>query len=542
LRIDRFLARRRSVNPTHPATPFVAHEEGQASQRPPLEGIECRFGLLLAVFGLVFLFSLPPVQVPDENVHFLHAYDVSKGHLLPAHDSEGWAGTTVPRELLRIQDPSHRFWHHPEARWTWQDSQELLNLRFTEEECPVSMAQVSIYTFLPYLPQAAGIRLAHWLHLPPLPLFYAGRLGNLFFGILCVMLAIRLAPIGKLLFGAVALFPLTVQQFASVSADGPTIGLSLILVAALLRLALSSVPRRKPAPVVGLLLLLMFATALTKFPYTLLILLYFGIAPGQVGSRRRYWLIGALVLAVTVAGLATSVALTRPFILDPHLLRDVPISKSGQIHFILTHPRQFFWIFLSNVADSGVFWVASLFTLGCMDTPMNPLVGLGYLFFLALLAVADRRRGELPWRLWWIGSAITLLSTTMILTALYVWWNPPGSNLLEGPQGRYFIPLMPLFFLLQRNGGIRVTADERFLSRMTLAVTAIFLIYAWTVLVNRFYFREPPVLLAPPALLGAGVLVLLLSWAKCRWDLAQATTNTAAPSASDASASSRPAA
>jgi uncharacterized membrane protein len=522
------------VNPAHLVRPL-------ALRCPPLEGIEYRFGLLLALFGLIFLFSLPPAQAPDENVHFLHAYDVAKGHLLPAHDSEGWAGTTVPLELLPVIERSSRFWQNSEARWMWQDSRELLQLHWSGEERPASLAQVSIYTFLPYLPQAAGIRLAHWLHLPPLPLFYAGRLGSLVFGVLCVMLAIRLTPLGKLLFGAVALLPLTVQQFASVSADGPTIGLSLVLVAALLRLALSFNKGQLPFLVVGLLLALMFATALTKFPYTVLIFLYFGIAPEQVGSRRRYWWIGALVLAVAAVGLATSVALTRPFILDPHRLRDMPISKSGQIHFILTHPREFLWIFLSNIANYGGCWLTSLFALGCLDTPLNPLTGLIYLFFLALLAVADRRHGELPWRLWGVGSAIVFLSTTMILTALYVWWNPPASNRIEGPQGRYFIPLMPLFFLLLRNGGIRVTADERFLVRMTLAVAVIFLLYAWATLVNRFYFREPPLLLAPPTLLGGGVLTLLLFWAKCRWDLAQATTAVAS-SAFDAGASSRPAA
>jgi len=530
------------VSPAHPATPFVALEAGQTLQRPPLDGIEYRFGLLLAVFGLVFLFSLPPDQAPDEYAHFLHAYDVAKGHLLPAHDSEGWAGTTLPPALLQLNTRSPQLWRHPDEKWTWQDTQDLMNLRFSDEkERPVSMAQASIYTFLPYLPQAAGIRLAHGLHLPPLPLFYAGRLGSLVFGVLCVMLAIRLTPIGKLLFGGVALLPLTVQQLASLSADGPTIGLSLVLVAALLRLALSANEGRLPSLVVGLLLL-MFATALTKFPYTVLVLLYFGIAPEQVGSRRRYWLIGALVLAVTAIGLALSVTLTRPFILDPHRLREMPISESAQIHFLLTHPRAFLWMFLSNIAYFGVYWVLSLFSLGCLDTPLNPLTGLCYLCFLALLAVADRPRGELPWKLWGVGSAVVSLSSVMILTALYVWWNPPASDLLEGPQGRYFIPLMPLFFLLLRNGGIRVTADERFLARMTLAVAVLFLIYAWAILVNRFYFHEPPLLLAPPTLLSVGVLALLLCWAKYRWELAQATTNTAAPSACDASASSRPAA
>lgn len=522
-------------------TTFSALEESLASSSSPLRGIEYRFGLLLMLFGLFFLFCLPPAQVPDENVHFIHAYDVAKGHLLPAHNNEGWAATTAPVEFLSVFQRSSRFWADRGQRWTWQDSRELLNLRLSGEEYPVSMAQVSIYSFLPYLPQAAGIRVGRWLNLSPLPLFYAGRLGSLVFGVICVILAVRLTPIGKLLFGAVALFPLTVQQIASVSADGPTIGLTLVLLAALLRLALPCRASRMPARLLGLLLLLVFTTALTKFPYTFLVLLYFGMPPGHAGSRRRYLLASVLLLAVAAAGLAVSAELTRPYILDPHQLRGVPISKNSQIHFILTHPGQYLWICLSNLANSGCFWVLSLFSLGPLDTPLNPLAGLAYLFFLAVLAVADPERGTLPWRLWFVGSAILLLGSAVILTAQYVWWNPLASKLIEGPQGRYFIPFLPLSFLLLRNGGIRVTADERFLARMTLAVTATFLTYAGAILANRYYFREPPVLLSPPTLLGLGTLFLLLFWARCRSILTDATTdNAATPNA--AGAASRPAA
>jgi len=134
--------------------------------------------------------------------------------------------------------------------------------------------------------------------------------------------------------------------------------------------------------------------------------------------------------------------------------------------------------------------------------------------------VADRRPSELPWRLWGIGSTIALSNIVAILTALYVWWTPPANNLIEGTQGRYFIPLMPLLFLLLRNSGIRVTADERFLARMTLAVLVIFLSYAWATLMNRYYFREPSMWLSPSLLLGLSSVALLLWWARCRWDLA----------------------
>jgi uncharacterized membrane protein len=525
----------KAAQPTEPqATPHIAPTTIQAVRRLSLQGIEYRFGLLLAIFGLAFVFFLPPVQAPDEGGHFISSYSAAHGQFLPPHDAEGWAATDVPVSFLRIHVC-------PDDQSRWEYIRELLKLRSTGERCQRSLGNLSIYSFFPYIPQAGGIRLARWLKLRPLMVMYAGRLGNLAFGIFCVVLAIRLAPLGKLLFGAIALLPMTVHQFASLSADAPTNGLSLVLVAALLRLALGSGTGRPPVPTLALLLT--FAVALTKFPYTILTLLYFGMSPGQAGSRRRYWMTGILILAVAAAGVAASFALTSPYLLDHPQSRSLA-SKSGQMQFICTHPLQYLWVFLDTVADHGFSWAHSLFVLGSLDTPLNVLTSFGCLFFLAVLAIADGKpEGAISWRLWLVGAAVTFLAASVILTSQYVWWTPVAAQRIDGPQGRYFIPLLPMFFLLLRNGGIRVTANERFLARMTLCVTVLLLTYSLAALTSRFYFREsPPLLLTPPWMLVLGFSALALCWARCRWLLDHQPTGKDASSALDVASSSRQAA
>jgi uncharacterized membrane protein len=520
------------MNPAQPgkaqAGPLIVAAKNETLHRLPLQGIEYRFGLLLAIFGLVFVFVLPPVQAPDEKGHFIHAYSVAHGQWLPPHDARGWAATDMPVSFLRMQVC-------PEGQSRWQYIRELLKVHSTGERCRVGIGSLSIYHFFPYLPQAVGMRVARLLKLRPLLAMYAGRLGNLAFGIFCVVLAIRLAPLGKLLFGAIALLPMTVQQFASLSADAPTNGLSLVLVAALLRVAVCSGPCRSPVPNLAVLLLT-FAVALTKLPYTILALLYFGMSPGQAESRRRYWLTGMLILAVAAAGVAASFAMIRPYLPDPHWFPghfdNALLSQRAQAHFIRTHPLQYLYVFLDSVAGRSFTWLQTLFILGSLDTHLNGLASFGYLFFLAVLAVADGRpEGALSWRLWSVGAAVIILSASAILTSQYMWWTPLANSWIEGPQGRYFIPLLPMFFLLLRNGGIRVTANERFLARMTLCIPALFLTYSLTTLTNRFYFREnPPLLLSPPWLLGLGLLALSLCWGINRWLLDREPADKAAPS------------
>ena len=46
--------------------------------------IEKKYIYISLVFGLLFVFIVPPFQSPDEDSHFKKAYQVSKGHLYPS--------------------------------------------------------------------------------------------------------------------------------------------------------------------------------------------------------------------------------------------------------------------------------------------------------------------------------------------------------------------------------------------------------------------------------------------------------------------------
>jgi hypothetical protein len=143
---------------------FIAPTAGSALSQHYLQGIEYRFGLLLAIFGLAFVFVLPPLHAPDEPTHFIHAYSVAHGQLLGhSHDAEGWAATDIPANLL---PPVRR--QGQEERSRWQDIREMLSARFNGERRPSSLGHLSIYHFFPYIPQAVGIRVGRWLTQRPL--------------------------------------------------------------------------------------------------------------------------------------------------------------------------------------------------------------------------------------------------------------------------------------------------------------------------------------------------------------------------------------
>ena len=60
------------------------------------------FAALALVLGVLYAFVLPPLQTPDEHVHFFRAYDMSDGHLVAVTDA------AIPdqlRQLARLFPP-----------------------------------------------------------------------------------------------------------------------------------------------------------------------------------------------------------------------------------------------------------------------------------------------------------------------------------------------------------------------------------------------------------------------------------------------------
>ncbi len=82
-----------------------------------------------------------------------------------------------------------------------------------------------------------GILVGRLLRLPPIAIFYLGRLFNLAVWLGLVFLAIRSTPIFPWVLLALALLPMSIFQGASNSTDSLLIALSLLWIASTMRLA-----------------------------------------------------------------------------------------------------------------------------------------------------------------------------------------------------------------------------------------------------------------------------------------------------------------
>jgi uncharacterized membrane protein len=400
------------------------------------------FLVIGAVFGLLFLFVTPPFQAPDEYAHFYRAFQVSEGGLL-AQRRDGVPGAWLPTSVLTTGEraaPGIAF--HPEKKERIEDLLALIEMPLAPERRSfVGLPNTARYVPLLYLPQAAAIGVGRILGLAPILLTYAGRAGNLATWLCLGYLALKVAPIIRWPMLLLLLMPMSLFEAASLSADAMTNAVSFLLIACCLRIAVGetdAISNREWA----LLTLLCVMTALSKQVYLPLAALVLWIPARKFGGRRRQ------IACLAVAGTVTALAWGAWTLLVANMrVEFFPYtSVPDQLAFVRHHPGQFLRIVFATLSSHPSNQLRSFVgILGWLDTPLPNRFIESYCFMLALTVLATGR-AEVR-----VSARQRLLATTLaaacvlaLLIVLYAYWTRVGDPVIEGIQGRYFIPLSPL--------------------------------------------------------------------------------------------------
>ena len=494
---------------------------------------EKAFLFLGLIYGMIILVITPPFQVPDESNHFFRAYQVSEGHFIPekklppllTRDEEekrdmeiademrilyakgdpsllevfhvlrdnGGIGGLLPKSLVEIAQPFFRLLHR-ENRQSVRDTVILFHHPLkSKDRVFIHFPNTSLYSPVPYLPQAIGIALGRTFNLSPLALMYSGRITNLLVWIFLIYLAIKYVPVCKWVFFLLALMPMSLYQAASLSADSFTFGLSFLLVSFFLRY---SVAQKNGTTMnvsdVFIIFALSLLLSLSKQAYFLMPLLFLLIPRETFGSSKKYYIIFLLIF-LTNFGAIVCWTLTVDIYKDIYsfyrLLFMPNLSAEGQLSYLFSHSSEYCRTLITTYVQKGGFYVDTFVgQLGWLDTPLPELVRISYLGMLVVAALFEGREGiSISLKQKVIIITTLILSVTLISTLAYIGWSPVGSNIILDIQGRYFIPLSPLFFLLFYNGKL-----HRFIAGIALQVAVVCyslfsLTYMGFTIVSRYY-------------------------------------------------------
>lgn len=118
------------------------------------------------------------------------------------------------------------------------------------------------------------------------------------------------------------------------------------------------------------------------------------------------------------------------------------------VGYFLKEPLKLVYMFVNTVLDKGGFYLESLvgYKLGWVEIETSILIVIlfWFLLFLSTLEVQGEgvqiQRVQRGWMFFWC-----LACAGLVLLGMLFGWTPIGHVSIEGVQGRYFLPFMPIF-------------------------------------------------------------------------------------------------
>ncbi|MDR2830228.1 MAG: DUF2142 domain-containing protein [Methanobrevibacter sp.] len=417
--------------------------------------IETIFLFFCLFFGFIFVFVTAPFMVADESSHFLKAWDVSQWNFIQKNPS-----ITVPKSIgdsvgnvsLSSNDADDIMKIMSLGRNDYlQYFNEPLNAHETQK-----ISIINIYTYPPmsYIAPAFVLKTGEFFNLSPLILLYLTRLINLITYAIIVYFGIKILPIGKYMFLLITLMPMTLSQAASASGDSLNNALSFFIICLFLKLALNKKQIQKNDII--LLSLSLLGVALSKQIYILLGLLFF-IIPKSNFSNIRIRLLYFLSIIIPPGIIVVFWnLLSKYYVSSSSKIVSSTFSNGSYLldfSYIITNTliTRFNYIATSFVGYFG--WLAKCYPL--------PLILIYiYLIVLVIVSVIEINDFKLLMKQKIISILIFFIGSLALLLIIFG-WEPAGSMVIGGIQGRYFIPFAPLFFLtLQNNKLYNYFRDE----------------------------------------------------------------------------------
>jgi hypothetical protein len=413
--------------------------------------------------ALLLAVVTPLGGVADETAHAARAESLSAGQLFEHRGRSPWfdgslknsAGVDVDVAFLSAHEV-----YAANTRVAAADVRKAQELGWTGARTYVEVAPLAPYFPVFYGPAAITIAAAKVLGASPYNAFLASRLTNVAVFAALGLVALLIARRGQGLFFCVLSLPMTVSLAASLSQDGLIIASSVCAASVLTRTLDDEqathlgAPRLAAAAVIGLI-------GLGKIPYlALAALLLLPLPASRPALLRRVGLAMATVMPATlwVAYAMSHISVPwppmAPYSPGPlwpgaaDLVFNSPDAAS-QLRVLLAAPTRVATITWYTISTDQWIVPTAIGVLGFLSIPLPSAL---YSLWQAALASACvgavftdavQRRVQFPWRDALVVSIAVCLGVIAIYMSQYLTWTIVGAERVEGPTGRYLLPLLP---------------------------------------------------------------------------------------------------
>lgn len=454
-----------------------------------LEKIYPVAALFLAI--MTFL-ALPTYAKPDEPQHFETAYELSN-RMLGVETVDGFFGFVIHRRQCDMDYSGAELSVEQYNRFgqTYVTDEEGLSL----VEC---YDNISTKEILPYVVPALGIALGRILHLGFGGIAALGTLFSSLFFILMITYALHKIPYGKRMLFVVALLPMTLQQANSFSYDCSLIAAGVVVTALALRWRYQAACKSEIMIMAFSALLLLSVKGAIYSPLLLCPLLAVmmrlheyrrGGKESVSGLRKKVCICVLAAVIVAVAAVAFwllgGAERTGDFLARRYYIEWADAYGFSVMDY-LTHPLETVQILWNTVLQKGGYYIITALggLLGWIDITISRKVMLiiAFLLMLSLIRTKDdcteKEEDLLQTGERCVSVLISLGVCILCVLSMLVYWTPMFSETVEGAQGRYFLPVLPVLLLgigFWKKPVIRHSLDGFFAAAMPLADFAVIL-------------------------------------------------------------------
>ena len=404
------------------------------------QNLALKASLLVLVAGLCFVFANPPLQAPDENMHFLRAYSIGSGNFLFEQNED------YPDDVdLLIQDFPGLYNHELIATGQATMADGFARYRsHLQQGATAPNAATLIQQLVPYLAQAPAIAAARLFGGDALACMYAARAGNLLLYAALCYVAFRAAKRFLPILITLAISPIALFTAGSCSADGLLLGLTWVFIGFCFSDRLSRGQVAALAVSFGLMVFAKY-TPVAMLPLVALIPQPEGLRAGRGKTARSRWLVAAACLA----GAALVYALLTAYTGFASNYGALPYADTGvrpgeQLRFILSNPPRYLAVFLYSLyRDKANLSMLGNFGWMDMNVPFVSVVSPLVLLFSAGMSALEGAR-EKP-RTGWACALTAALLYAFTYAGMYLTSTPVSLPEINGVQSRY---LLGAFFAL----------------------------------------------------------------------------------------------
>lgn len=402
--------------------------------------IEIIYFISVLVIGSLYVFIMKPNAVPDEGNHYSSAYARSN-EIMRLKESE----LMDPDEVDVIDVESNI-----EAYRVLYDG-----LRGDAVDTSVDQNKPLVVEapFYLHLFSGIGITFGRLIGFNNILIFYMGRIFNMLFFALTTYYAVKKMPFCKMGLVAICMFPMTMHLAASYSYDAIINGSSFLFIAYVLNIIyndnLISLKDCVLLLIIGLIIV--SSKSGVYVPISLMII----FIPKEKFLQVKQQIFFYLSMLIVWGGwyVWQSLSAARSVVAGNYYI-EWAHEKAYTVSMIVGNPLHSIYVMENTLWEYVDVWFMNLIgkNLGWFDIPLlNIIVFLFLIIFLLSIIKVEQVYININSSFKWGLVILCCLSVGLVIGGMWLGWTPQSNDLIEGVQGRYFLPVLPMAICFLQN-------------------------------------------------------------------------------------------